>query len=70
MGRVLLVQLDGKLPNIALMRIAAHHANLGDEVVLRRGGERGLFSWLEWAAARYRPEKLGVSEGPLFEVLQ
>ena len=39
--RVLLLQLDGKLPNIALMRIAAHHA--GDEVVLRRGGERNLW---------------------------
>jgi hypothetical protein len=41
MARVLLLQLDGKLPNIALMRIAAHHA--GDEVVLRRGGERDLW---------------------------
>lgn len=39
--RVLLLQLDGKLPNIALMRIAAHHA--GDEVVLRHGGERNLW---------------------------
>jgi hypothetical protein len=39
--KVLLLQLDGKLPNIALMRIASHHA--GDEVVLRRGGERYLW---------------------------
>jgi hypothetical protein len=39
--RVLLLQLDGKLPNIALMRIAAHHAD--DEVILRRGGERQLW---------------------------
>ena len=38
MKRVLLLQLDGKLPNIALMRIAAHHRALGDEVVLRRAG--------------------------------
>jgi len=43
--RVLLLQLDGKLPNLALMRIAAHHA--GDEVVLRRGGERELWDQ-EW----------------------
>jgi hypothetical protein len=36
--RVLLLQLDGKLPNVALMRIAAHHRALGDEVELRRAG--------------------------------
>lgn len=34
--RVLLFQLDGKLPNIALMRIAAHHRARGDEIELRR----------------------------------
>ena len=34
--RVLLYQLDGKLPNIALMRVGAHHRALGDEVELRR----------------------------------
>lgn len=33
--RTLLLQLDGKIPNIALMRIAAHHRALGDEVELR-----------------------------------
>jgi hypothetical protein len=35
---ILLLQLDGKLPNVALMRIAAHHRALGDEVELRRAG--------------------------------
>ncbi len=34
--KTLLLQLDGKLPNIALMRIAAHHRDAGDEVELRR----------------------------------
>lgn len=34
--RVLLLQLDGSTPNIALMRIAAHHRGLGDTVVLRQ----------------------------------
>jgi hypothetical protein len=33
--KVLLFQLDGKIPNLALMRIAAYHRDLGDEVVLR-----------------------------------
>lgn len=33
---VLLLQLDGKLPNLALMRLAAHHRALGDAVTLRR----------------------------------
>ena len=34
--KILLLQLDGKLPNLALMRIAAHHRERGDEVTLRR----------------------------------
>jgi len=34
----LLLQLDGKLPNVALMRIAAHHRALGEDVELRRAG--------------------------------
>lgn len=33
--KVLLLHLDGKLPNIALMRLASHHRALGDEVHLR-----------------------------------
>jgi hypothetical protein len=33
---VLLLHLDGKLPNIALMRLAAHHRAQGDSVQLRR----------------------------------
>lgn len=36
--RILLLQLDGALPNIALMRTGAHHRALGDEVELRRAG--------------------------------
>jgi hypothetical protein len=36
--RVLLLQLDGKLPNLALMRIAHHHHEKGDYVELRRCG--------------------------------
>jgi hypothetical protein len=34
--KVLLLQVDGKLPNLALMRIAAYHRELGDEVSFRR----------------------------------
>ena len=36
MNHILLLHLDGKLPNIALMRLAAHHRAAGDRVVLRR----------------------------------
>lgn len=36
--RVLLLHLDGRLPNLALMRLAAHHRAAGDEVVLRHAG--------------------------------
>lgn len=38
MDNVLLLQLDGKLPNLALMRISAHHKALGDAVELRKAG--------------------------------
>ena len=34
----LLLQLDGKLPNVALMRIATHHRARGEDVELRRTG--------------------------------
>lgn len=34
----LLFHLDGKIPNIALMRIAAHHRDRGDTVIFRRTG--------------------------------
>lgn len=37
--KVRLCQLDGHIPNIALMRIAAHHRSLGDEVELRHGAD-------------------------------
>jgi hypothetical protein len=36
--RVRLYQLDGKIPNLALMRIAAHHRELGDAVELKIAG--------------------------------
>jgi hypothetical protein len=44
--RVLLCQLDGSLPNIALMRISSHHRALGDEVEMCHGAafERTLFA--------------------------
>jgi hypothetical protein len=38
---VLLIQLDGKLPNLALMRIAAHHRERGDRVEIRHGADFG-----------------------------
>jgi hypothetical protein len=44
---VLLLQLDGKIPNIALMRIAAHHRALGDAITFRwsRIDDVGLHLW-------------------------
>ena len=45
---VLLLQLDGSLPNLALLRIAGHHRQAGDRVEFRRCShpkavERGLY---------------------------
>lgn len=39
--RIVLYQLDGALPNVALMRLAAHHRDRGDAVELRRTGRPG-----------------------------
>lgn len=36
MRHVLLLHIDGKLPNLALMKLAAHHRTIGDRVELRR----------------------------------
>jgi hypothetical protein len=36
---VLLCQIDGSIPNLALMRIAAHHRALGDDVEIRHGAD-------------------------------
>lgn len=43
MGAVRITQLDGKLPNLALMRLAAFHRDRGDEIVFTRSPHRGLF---------------------------
>jgi hypothetical protein len=40
--RVRLTQIDGKLPNLALMRLASWHRDRGDEVVFRTTVDRDL----------------------------
>ena len=37
--KIQLIQLDGSLPNLALMRIAAHHRERGDELSLKFGAQ-------------------------------
>jgi hypothetical protein len=41
--KVLLGHIDGSLPNLALMRLAAFHGSRGDDVILTRQVERTLF---------------------------
>jgi hypothetical protein len=48
MMRVLLWHLDGKLPNLALMRIAAHHRERGHEVELRRASNGAALDAAAW----------------------
>ena len=43
MKHVKLVQMDGKLPNLALMKLAHWHLEQGDEVMLSRFVQRTLF---------------------------
>lgn len=40
---VRITQIDGKLPNLALMRIAAHHRGRGDQVHFSRSVRREMF---------------------------
>jgi hypothetical protein len=41
--KIRLTQIDGKLPNLALMAISAIHRHRGDEIYFTRDVERGLF---------------------------
>jgi hypothetical protein len=41
--QVRITHIDGKLPNLALMAIAAYHRRRGDEIHFTRDVERGLF---------------------------
>lgn len=43
--RVRITQIDGALPNVALMRLAHWHRSRGDEVVVTRHLERDLFEY-------------------------
>lgn len=43
MLKVRLTQIDGKLPNLALMKLSHWHKSKGDEVYFTRTVERGLF---------------------------
>lgn len=54
---VLLLQLDGKIPNIALMRIATHHRERGDEVSLRVAGNEQAAEEMLWES----PDKVYAS---------
>lgn len=42
-GAVRLTQIDGKLPNLALMKLARHHRDAGDEIVFTKAVERRLW---------------------------
>lgn len=41
--KIRLTQLDGKMPNLALMKLAAYHREQGDEVALTRNARRDFF---------------------------
>ena len=41
--KVRITQIDGKLPNLALMRLAHYHRSLGDEVIFRNSISKDLF---------------------------
>jgi hypothetical protein len=64
--RVLIFQLDGKIPNIALMRLAAHHRRLGDEIDFRWTGNPQCELWdspdLVYASAIFEKTKPSIEK--------
>ena len=59
---VLLIDLDGKMENVALMRISAYHKDLGDAVKLikcKRG--RGIDIQVAMPNLLYTPDKVYLS---------
>jgi hypothetical protein len=64
--KVLLLQLDGKIPNIALMRIAAHHGERGDQVAFRWTGKPRRELWDDaekvYASAIFEKTRPAVAE--------
>lgn len=59
---VLLLHLDGRMQNLALMRISAHHKALGDTVELRRADNKGSLK-----RAHERVQHAGVKLDPRAE---
>ena len=63
---VLILQLDGKVPNIALMRVAAHHRALGDHITFRWGASPRRELWdspdLVYASAIFEKTRPAVQE--------
>lgn len=59
--KVAIVQVDGKIPNLALMKLASHHLNDGDEVVLGIDAtvDRAYISVI-WP--QNRPQALGIAK--------
>jgi hypothetical protein len=57
-ARVLLWHLDGRLPDLALMRLAAYHRAPGDVVELRRVSNPSAQDEAAWHAARGAPRRL------------
>jgi len=43
--KVLLWDVDSKIPNLTLMKLSTYHKDQGNEVVLKEGSEFGLESW-------------------------
>lgn len=74
--KVRLTQLDGRLPNVALMKLAHLHESLGDEIYFKRTPIRdffepqydlvygsSIFSWSTWARERLAREFPGAIIG-------
>lgn len=69
MKHVRLCQLDGHIPNIALMRIAAHHRALGDEVELRHGADFNNKLWGSTSPDKVYASAIFLKTRPLVERL-
>ena len=64
MAVIRLTHVDGKLPNMALMKLAHWHQHaLGDEVVLARSTSPSMFEPFHYDACMAPPSSSGLRTG-------
>lgn len=62
MSKILLIDVDSKIANLALMKISAYHKNLGDRVFLNKGCSRPDKVYISCVFSQNRGKALGITK--------